>query len=159
VATIAAVVLILTVLAGAFLVELSRSGTVKSQLGTTTFLAGRTRDYAPQIAEEGPILLPDPLGKSRNVYVQHLGPDPQLGWVTILAVPPGDQSRCVLRWSQGDRRFHDPCTGRTYGADGTGLIRYPATALPSGRLRVDLRAPLPPTYTVTTGTAPPPSTR
>jgi hypothetical protein len=146
------VALVVAIAIGVTLVELSRSGTVKSQLGSTTFLAGRTRDYAPQIASQGPILLPDPLGGARNVYLQHLGPDPRLGWVTIVAVPPGEAAKCVVRWQQSDRRFHDPCSDRTYPADGAGLTRYPSVALPSDRIRIDLRTPLPPGYTVTTGT-------
>jgi len=154
IATGAAVALVIAIAIGVTLVELSRSGSVKNQLGTPTFLAGRTRDYAPQIASQGPLLLPDPLGGARTVYLQHLGSDPATGWVTIVAVPPGEAAKCVVRWEQSDHRFRDPCTGHSYPPDGAGLTRYPAVALASGRIRIDLRTPLPPTYMVTAGTSP-----
>jgi len=152
--TVAALGAIAAAIVAVSLIELSSSGKVKSQLGSPTFLAGRAQDYAPLVARDGPILLPDPEGKSRNVYLQHLGPDPSLGWVTILAVPPGESAHCVITWDQGARDFHDPCSGRTYPPDGAGLVRYPTTVLPSRRIQVDLRVPLPDSYTVTTGTAP-----
>lgn len=136
------------------LVEVASSGGVKNQLTAPTFIAGSTRVYAPQIAAHGPYLLPDPQGHDRNVFLQHLGPDPALGWVTILAGAPGQARTCVLRWHQDDRSFHDPCSPATYPADGTGLVRYPATVLPSGRVEIDLRTPLPEGTTITTGTVP-----
>jgi hypothetical protein len=114
-------------------------------------LAGYSRTYAPQVAQFGPILLPDPYGKARSVYLQHLGPDRKVGWVAIQAVPPGEAPACVLRWDQGAMLFRDRCANRTWPADGTGLIRYPVTVLPSDRIRIDLRVPVPPGYTVTTG--------
>jgi len=152
--TVAALGAIAAAIVAVSLIELSSNGKVKSQLGSPTFLAGRAQDYAPLVTRDGPILLPDPLGKSRNVYLQHLGPDPSLGWVTILAVPPGEVDRCVVIWDQSTHLFRDPCTGRTYPADGNGLVRYPTTVLPSRRIQVDLRTALPSTYTVTTGTVP-----
>jgi len=157
-ATSAAVAVILVALFVVFVVELASNGTVKNQLGEQTFVAGRATDYAPQVTSQGPILLPDLLGKARPVFLQHLGPDPKLGWVVIkAAVPrgPGGPDTCVLGWNQRERRFHDPCTAATYPADGTGLVRYPAVVKPSGRIEVDLRAPLAGEVTVTTGTTPP----
>jgi hypothetical protein len=153
--TVAALGVVVAVIVAISLIELSSSGSVKSQLSSPTFLAGRAQDYAPLVARAGPILLPDPQGRSRNVYLQHLGPDPTVGWITILAVPPGEPARCVVTWEQGTQLFRDPCTGRTYAPDGAGLVRYPTTVLPSRRIQVDLRDQLPSDYTVTTGTAPP----
>jgi hypothetical protein len=75
----AALAVVFMVILGISLIELARSGTVKSQLGSSTFLAGRADDYAPLVGTQGPILLPDPQGHDRNVYLQHLGPDPKLG--------------------------------------------------------------------------------
>jgi len=152
--TVAALGVVAAVIVALSLIELSSNGSVKNQLGSPTFLAGRAQDYAPLVTRSGPILLPDPLGKSRNVYLQHLGPDPSLGWVTILAVPAGEPDHCVVTWEQSSLLFRDPCTGRTYPPDGAGLVRYPTTVLPSRRIQVDLRTPLPSTYTVTTGTVP-----
>jgi hypothetical protein len=154
-ATTAVVVVIGAILLVAALVQLASSGTVKNQLGSSTFLAGRARDYAPQIEAQGPLLFSDLLGSNRPVYLQHLGADPKVGWVAIQATVPGHPPTCVLTWNQSDHRFRDPCRPDTYPADGTGLVRYPATVLPSGRIDVDLRHPLPAATTITTGTAPP----
>ena len=151
-ATTAVVIVIAAILAVVALVKLASSGTVKNQLGAPTFLAGRARDYAPQVDAQGPILFNDLLGKGRPVYLQHLGPDPKLGWVAIQAIVPGQPARCVLKWDHG---FKNPCSSDAYPADGAGLVRYPATVLPSGRIDVDLRQPLPASTTITTGTAPP----
>jgi hypothetical protein len=136
--TVAAAGVIGAILLVVLLVTLASSGSVKSQLGSATFLAGRTRELAPLVSAQGPILLPDLLGRDRPLYLQHLGADPKQGWVAIQATLPG--STCVVRWQSG--AFHDPCTGATYPPDGTGLVRYPATVLPSDRINVDLRTPL-----------------
>ena len=152
-ASIAAVAFAVAI--GALLLLLASNGTVKSQLGAPVFLAGRARDLAPQVAKGGPIGLPPLSGRSRPIYLQHLGPDEKLGWVAVQALVPGEAGTCVLRWDAAANVFRDPCTGTAYPADGTGLVRYPATVLPSDRVQVDLRTPLPAATTVTTGTAPP----
>jgi hypothetical protein len=141
-ATTAALVAILSVLFVAFLVKLASSGSVKSQLGSATYIAGYATDYAPSIADKGPLLLPDLLGQNRPLYLQHVDPDAKKGWIAIQATVPGDPARCVIQWHQDDHLFHDPCTGRTYPADGTGLVRFKTTVLPSDRIEIDLRAPL-----------------
>lgn len=150
-ATTAAVGAILAVLFVAFVVKLASSGSVKSQLGEPTFLAGRARDYAPQIAAQGPLLFNDLGGGSRQVFLQHLGEDRAQGWVAIKAHVDGEARGCVLAWHQADHRFADPCTATTYPADGHGLLRYPVSVRPSDRLDVDLRTPLAPDATITTG--------
>jgi hypothetical protein len=149
------VAVLIAIAVGVTLVQLSNNGTVKSQLGSTTFLAGRARDLAPQVAKDGPIGLPALLGNTRPIYLQHLGADEKKGWVAIQALIPGEAGKCVLRWEAAAHQFRDPCTSTTYPADGTGLVRYPAVVLPSDRIQVDLRTPLPAGTTVTTGTAPP----
>ena len=152
--TIGAAAVIGAVIIAVTLVELSSSGSVKSQLGSPTFLAGYSRVYAPQVAKFGPILLPDPYGKNRSIFLQHVGPDRKLGWVAIQAVPPGEAPTCILRWDQTALVFRDQCANRTWPAEGTGLVRYPATVLPSDRIQIDLRTALPPASTVTTGPSP-----
>jgi len=153
---LAAILAVLIAIAvGVTLVELASNGTVKSHLGSTVFLAGRARDLAPQVAKGGPIGLPALLGNTRPIYLQHLGPDERKGWVAIQALVPGEPGKCVLRWDAAARQFRDPCTGATFPEDGAGLVRYPAVVLPSDRVQVDLRVPLPAGTTVTTGTAAP----
>jgi len=153
--TAAVVALLVAFIVGVSLVELASNGSVKSKLGSPVFIAGRADALAPQVAAGGPIGLPPLLGKTRPIYLQHLGGDEKKGWVAIQALNPGEAARCVLKWTGATRSFADPCTGATYPADGTGLVRYPATVLPSDRIQVDLRTPLPAGTTVTTGTAPP----
>jgi hypothetical protein len=148
------VAVLLAIVVGVTLVELANNGTVKSHLGSSVFLAGRARQLAPLVTEGGPIGLPPLLGSTRPIYLQHLGPDEKKGWVAIQALIPGEGPKCVLRWDGATSRFRDPCTGATFPADGTGLIRYPAVVLPSDRVEVDLRGALPPDTTVTTGTTP-----
>ena len=137
------------------MVKLAQSGAVKNQLGESTFVAGRTRDYAPQIDAAGPLLFNDLGGGTRQVFLQHLGGDRKLGWVAIQGHVDGEARTCVLQWHQDDHLFHDPCRGSTYPADGTGLVRYAVTVEPSDRIDVDLRRPLPEDATITTG--PPPT--
>ncbi len=151
----AVVALMVAVVIGVTLVELANNGSVKSQLGSPVFLAGRARDLAPLVVRGGPIGLPPLLGKSRPIYLQHLGGDERLGWVAIQALNPGEANNCVVQWDGATRHFADPCTRAAYPEDGTGLVRYPAIVLPSDRIQVDLRTPVPAGTTVTTGTAPP----
>ena len=154
-ATTAALAAVLATLFIGVMVKLASSGAVKNQLGEATFIAGRTRDYAPQIDRFGPLLFNDLGGGTRQVFVQHLGGDRKLGWVAIQARVDGEARSCVLQWHQDDHRFHDPCGSATYPADGAGLVRYPVVVLPSDRLSVDLRVALPVDATVTTGPAAP----
>jgi hypothetical protein len=153
--TAAAAAAIFAVLLVVLLIKLASSGSVKSQLGSQTFLAGRATLYAPQIAAQGPFLLPDLVGSNRPLYLQHLGPDPKLGWVAIQAIPPGGLRTCVVQWRPDTHTFRNPCGAEVYPPDGTGLIRYPAVVLPSGRINVDLRTALASDTTITTGTEPP----
>jgi len=151
----AAVAAVLATLFIGVMVKLAQSGAVKNQLGESTFVAGRTRDYAPQIDAAGPLLFNDLGGGTRQVFLQHLGGDRKLGWVAIQGHVDGEARTCVLQWHQDDHLFHDPCRGSTYPADGTGLVRYAVTVEPSDRIDVDLRRPLPEDATITTG--PPPT--
>ncbi|GAC1601187.1 MAG: hypothetical protein NVS3B21_28660 [Acidimicrobiales bacterium] len=152
-ATSAGLAALLATLFVGFLVKLASSGSVKNQLGESTFVAGRTRDYAPQVDRNGPLLFNDLRGGTRQVFLQHLGGDRKLGWVAIQARVDGEAKRCVLQWHQDDHLFHDPCSPTTYPADGAGLVRYPVTVRPSDRLDIDLRTPLPTDTTITTGPA------
>lgn len=101
--------------------------------------AGRV---AAEVAERGPVLFKDPLNRDREIYVQHLGSDPERGWVAIRAYASRVSLDCLLRWEPAKRRFVDPCTRRSYPADGKGLTTYPAPAA-GGVVRIDLRTPNP----------------
>lgn len=94
------------------------------------------------IERDGPILFKDPLNRGREVYVQHVGDEVDEGWLAISAYAGEPDVDCLLRWDRDDEVFVDPCTDRTYPADGTGLVTYPAEV--EGRaVEVDLRSPRP----------------
>jgi hypothetical protein len=56
--------------------------------------------------------------------------------------PPGEAKSCTVKWSTSTHTFHDPCSGKDYPADGTGLIRYKTTVQTNGDLVVDLHQPI-----------------
>jgi len=105
------------------------------------FELGRATDYARTIARQGPILFPDPQGRSRDIYVQHLG---GTNWLAFEARAGGAPRQCVLRWEGEARVFVDPCDGRTFPEDGAGLVGFPARVDEKGRVIVNLSAPAPP---------------
>jgi hypothetical protein len=122
----------------AIVVNLVGSSADKPSSAAATFDVGPADQRARAVAEGGPILFQDLLGNSRDIYVQHLG---DTTWIAVEAHSPGAARRCVLRWDAPTRAFVDPCDGRTYPADGTGLVTYPATVNDRKRVVVDLRAP------------------
>lgn len=129
---LAAVALLLLVL------NLAGSGDVEVRLGDDEFRAGRTDSLAAAIERDGPIAFPDLLARDRPIFVQHTGAGLDRGWQAFAAVASGQPATCVLEWDAGAERFTDPCTDRTYPADGTGLTQYP-TRIDGRLLYVDLR--------------------
>lgn len=121
--------------------NLLRSASESSVAAPTEFDVGPAEQRRAVVERDGPLLFQDPLGRGRDIYVQHVGPD---GWKAFEARAPGAPPRCVLEWQPADGRFRDPCTGATYPADGAGLVSYPTRVDDDGRLRVDLRTPMPP---------------
>lgn len=105
---------------------------------TAQFELGKATDYAKTIARDGPILFPDPQGRSRDIYIQHLGED---AWLAFEARVAGAPRQCVLKWEQGARRFVDPCDGRVFPPDGAGLVSFPTTVNDDGKVVVDLSKP------------------
>ena len=116
----------------------------KANLGSPVLRFDAER-LAREVEERGPALYKDPLTSrpGREIYVQHLGDDPEQGWLAIRAyASPVPTLECLLRWDGAGRRFVDPCSQRTYPPDGQGLTTYPATVA-DGRVSVDLRSPRP----------------
>src|SRR5437763_615770 len=91
-------------------------GDVKlNNLGDQEFRAGRTDSLAKEIADRGPLLLPDlAAGHTRDIYLQRLGDK----WFAIAA---GTRT-CTIQWTGSG--FRDPCSGATSPSDGAGLTRY-----------------------------------
>jgi hypothetical protein len=139
--------LIFAVLLAVFFVRLSNQPGASVNVGVNEFDVGKATNLAPEIAKGGPLLLPPLRGDQLVLYVQHLGADPNLGWLAFEARAPGQARTCLLRWSQSNRDFTDPCDGRVFPADGAGLNQYAVRVDPKGRVTVDLRQ--------TVGTVPP----
>jgi hypothetical protein len=129
------VVVGLVVLGG--LAVLASRGTVKLQ-GDPVFDAGRTDSQASAIARDGPILLGDVAGGDRDVYLQHVGRNPDRGWLAFDTRAPGASRDCAVRWVPDAESFEDPCSGRRYPPSGEGL-HQDSVNVRNGRLTVDLR--------------------
>ena len=123
---------------------LAGSGGVEVRLGDDVFRAGQVERLAAAIAAEGPIAIPDASPeRARDIYLQHLGETPEVGWLAFAAQAPGAERTCLLQWDPAGAELVDPCSDRRYPADGEGLTQYP-TAVADGVLTVDLRRPEPP---------------
>ncbi len=128
-----------------FVVRFASQHPEEANLGSSVFRFDADR-LAREIDQGGPSLFKDPLTRSpgREVYIQHLGPDPARGWSAIRAYASQVRLDCLLRWDRERRHFVDPCTGLTYPPDGAGLTTYPAT-VSGDTVTVDLRpGPRPP---------------
>lgn len=117
------------------------SGRAGRRVGTDLYVVGRADSLSAAVASQGPLLLGDPLGRGRDVYVQHLGGG---DWRTFDAHPPGAPGRCVVTWRPARRLFVDSCSDRSFPPDGTGLTTFPTRVDDDGRILVDLRNPRPP---------------
>jgi hypothetical protein len=113
------------------------------RLGDEVFDLGPARNRARSIREDGtPFLFQDPtLGRSKDIYVNHLSARDTEGWVAFDARVPGSPRTCSLRYDLAAAAFTDPCTRKQWPADGTGLPQHPAVVNADGHLVVDLRAP------------------
>ena len=110
----------------------------KANLGDPVFQVGRAERLAREIDDAGPFLFQDPLarGGGRNLYVQHLGDDPDEGWLAVEARRP-DRPDCVVQWDREAAAFVD-CDGTRIPPDGEGLTTYEGTVA-GGQVSVDLR--------------------
>jgi hypothetical protein len=137
-------------LAIAFLVaRMASQGRVDVRLGSDTFADQSAEEAAEKVADGGPILYQDLAGGDRDIVLQHLGDNPEEGWIAMAARPPGVPRDCTIRWDATDEVFRllDPsgrvsgqCDGREFPADGQGLPMYPVTVDADGKLDVDLNA-------------------
>jgi hypothetical protein len=134
VAGVAVVLLIGVALAVALLAE---RGTVEVRLGDDTFDAGGAERIAAEIAERGPVRYSDVSGGDRDIWVQHLGDDPETGWYAFDLRPPGTPRDCVAEWEADAEVFVASCSDEEFPADGDGLPQYPVT-VEDGRVDIDL---------------------
>jgi hypothetical protein len=135
--------LLTAVLLVVFVLRLARSPEAKVQLGTDTFVVPRAGSLQKPIAQTGPLLF-QALRGSIDLYVQHLGADPDHGWLAFEAHRPDGPRRCLLQWRQASHDFVDPCDRMTYPAGGQGLQHY-AVTVTGGKVIVDLHQATGPT--------------
>jgi hypothetical protein len=121
---------------------------VEFRLGDEQFQDITADRMAKRIADEGPVLFPDvSANRSRDIYVQHLGTDPKVGWLAFDARKPGAGRECFIEWQRDRRVFVDRCDKSEVGADGAGLRQYPAVVNSNGKVVINFNAGAPTTTT------------
>lgn len=79
------------------------SGQVEVRLGDRDFRDLDAARIGAEIAERGPVLFSDVAGGSRDIILQHLGDDPESGWLAFEARRSGQDRRCFFQWrAEGD---------------------------------------------------------
>lgn len=143
---IAVLTLVTAVLLVIFVLRLAKQPGAKVNLGSQVFDVGKATVFAPEVARFGPLKFQALRGRA-DIFVQHLGPDPKRGWLAFETHPPDEPRTCVLQWQPPSDDFLDPCSHRTFLANGTGLNQYGVRVDSNGHVIVTLRQPI--------GTVPP----
>ncbi|HEY3144490.1 MAG TPA: hypothetical protein VGJ86_25395 [Acidimicrobiales bacterium] len=119
---------------------MANRGAVKVRLGDDTFQGADAENMADEIAERGPIIFSDVAGGDRDIWLQHLGDDPDSGWYAFDIRPPGGPRDCVTEWDDRKEVFVANCgDDQEFPVDGEGLPQYPVK-VEDGKLDVDLNA-------------------
>ncbi|MDP1819035.1 MAG: hypothetical protein Q8K58_03975 [Acidimicrobiales bacterium] len=119
--------------------QAANRGDVDIKLGDDRFDAGRVEGMAESIDEgDGlPFLFPDLVNEGRDLFVQHEGDDPDVGWSAFGAFDP-DRPECRVEIDREEQVLVNACDRDvSYPPDGTGLRFYP-TRVEDGRLIVDI---------------------
>ena len=118
---------------------LTRTGTdVEIRLGDRDFRDMQTGRISAEIADRGPILFPDVADGSLDIILQHVGDDPDAGWLAFEARRAGQIRDCFFRWQPASALFVNSCDpDDTVDAEGTGL-RHFDVAVVDGDVRVDI---------------------
>ena len=77
------------------------SGQVELRLGDRDFRDLDAVRISAEIAKRGPVLFSDVAGGSRDIILQHLGTDPESGWLAFEARRAGQDRRCFFQWQAG----------------------------------------------------------
>ena len=134
---LAGVVVALGLVLGVLL--LTRGGTdVEIRLGDRDFRDMETGRISAEIADRGPILFGDVADGELDIILQHLGDDPESGWLAFEARRPGQSRDCFFKWQAERVEFVNTCdSDDVVDARGTGL-RHFSVAVVDGDVRVDI---------------------
>jgi len=139
-ALVIASVSIVLILVVTFLVAQAASrGDVEIRLGDDRFDAGGAENIAARIDQDDglPALYPDLASRDRPIFVQHIGDDPDEGWVAFGAFDP-DDPRCLVEIDREAKILVNACDRDvTYPLGGEGLRAYP-TVVEDGSVYVDI---------------------
>ena len=125
-------------LALAVLLLTRTSGDVEIRLGDRDFRDMDTGRISAEIADRGPILFGDVADGDLDIILQHLGDDPETGWLAFEARRPGQSRDCFFEWQPDEDLFANSCDpDDTVDAAGTGL-RHFDVAVVDGDVRVDI---------------------
>jgi hypothetical protein len=125
-------------LVGAVLL-LTRTGTgVEIRLGDRDFRDMEIGRISTEIDDRGPILFGDVADGSLDIILQHIGDDPETGWLAFEARRPGQSRDCFFRWRSEQADFVNTCDpDDVVNAAGAGL-RHFEVAVVEGDVRVDI---------------------
>ena len=128
-------------LVGAVLL-LTRTGTdVEIRLGDHDFRDMEIGRISTEIEDRGPILFGDVADGSLDIILQHIGDDPETGWLAFEARRAGQSRDCFFRWRPEEADFVNTCDpDDIVDAAGTGL-RHFEVAVVDGDVRVDINPP------------------
>ncbi len=118
---------------------LTRGGTdVELRLGDRDFRDMETGRISAEIADRGPILFGDVADGELDIILQHLGDDPESGWLAFEARRSGQSRDCFFQWLPERAEFVNTCDPEDIvDAAGTGL-RHFDVAVVDGDVRVDI---------------------
>ena len=121
--------------------ELAQSGDVQLNIGDQVFAPGNVDRLSDDIeAQDTPLLLSDPAGGDRDIWLQHVGDEPESGWFAFAVRHPDAPRDCFVQWQVDEQLFTYNCDDRTYPADGEGLFQYPVIIADNGEITIDLNA-------------------
>jgi len=127
---------VIAALLGAMVLWVANSNPDIVQIGDTQFDAGFTGRQSDEIAAGGPILYPDAGSRGqRDIYVQHIGDDPEVGWLAFTVRRPGDPRDCSATWNPERRTFtlasstEVQCDAVSFNELGCGLLRFPVAVV------------------------------
>ena len=136
---LAGVVTALGLMAGVLLLSGS-DGDMELRLGDSDFRDLDTDRISAEIADRGPILFGDVADGSLDIILQHLGDDPDSGWLAFEARRDGQDRDCFFRWRPDESLFANTCDNEdVVDESGTGLRHFEVTVV-DGDVRVDVNA-------------------